>query len=132
MCLIAVAWKAHPRYPLILLGNRDEFHARPSVAADWWPEAPDVFGGRDLKAGGSWLGVSRGGRIAVVTNNPLRPPTAVGRSVIPPFPRRPNSSNWVSTAPLSTLTPSPDPRSSARPNPRLSPGTRPPLRPTQP
>jgi len=76
MCLIAVAWNAHPRYPLILLGNRDEFHDRPSVAADWWPEAPAVFGGRDLQAGGSWLGVSRGGRIAVVTNNPLRPPSA--------------------------------------------------------
>ncbi len=76
MCLIAIAWNAHPRYPLILLGNRDEFHQRPSVAADWWPEAPDVFGGRDLKAGGSWLGVSRSGRLAVVTNNPLRPPAA--------------------------------------------------------
>lgn len=76
MCLIAVAWKAHPRYPLVLLGNRDEFHGRPSVAANWWPEEPDVFGGRDLKAGGSWLGVSRSGRLAVVTNNPLRPPAA--------------------------------------------------------
>lgn len=76
MCLIAIAWNAHPRYPLILLGNRDEFHQRPSVAAGWWPEAPDVFGGRDLKAGGSWLGISRSGRLAVVTNNPLRPPTA--------------------------------------------------------
>lgn len=74
MCLIAIAWNAHPRYPLILLGNRDEFHQRPSVAAGWWPEAPGVFGGRDLKAGGSWLGVSRSGRLAVVTNNPLRPP----------------------------------------------------------
>jgi uncharacterized protein with NRDE domain len=74
MCLIAVARNAHPRFPLILLGNRDEFHARPSVAASWWPEHPAVFGGRDLKAGGSWLGVSRGGRLAVVTNNPLRPP----------------------------------------------------------
>jgi len=74
MCLIAVAWKAHPRYPLVLLGNRDEFHQRPSVAAGWWPDAPDVFGGRDLKAGGSWLGISRAGRLAVVANNPLRPP----------------------------------------------------------
>lgn len=76
MCLIAAAWNAHPRYPLILLGNRDEFHQRPSTAADWWPEAPEVFGGRDRKAGGSWLGVSRSGRVAVVTNNPLRPPAA--------------------------------------------------------
>ena len=75
MCLVAIAWQAHPRYPLILLGNRDEFHQRPTVAADWWPEAPDVFGGRDLKAGGSWLGISRSGRLAVVTNNPLRTPS---------------------------------------------------------
>lgn len=74
MCLVAIAWQVHPRYPLLLLGNRDEFHQRPTVAADWWPEAPDVFGGRDLQAGGSWLGISRGGRLAVVTNNPLRPP----------------------------------------------------------
>ncbi len=76
MCLVAVAWQAHPRYPLILLGNRDEFHARPSAPADWWPDAPQVFGGRDLQAGGSWLGVSRDGRVAVVTNNPERPPGA--------------------------------------------------------
>jgi uncharacterized protein with NRDE domain len=76
MCLIAIAWQVHPRYPLILIGNRDEFHQRPSVAADWWPEAPHVFAGRDLQAGGSWLGVTRGGRVAVVINNPQRPPAA--------------------------------------------------------
>jgi len=74
MCLVAIAWQAHPRYPLVLLGNRDEFHQRPTVPAGWWPEASHVFGGRDLQAGGSWLGVTRHGRIAVVTNNPLRPP----------------------------------------------------------
>lgn len=74
MCLVAVAWQAHPRYPLVLLGNRDEFHQRPTVPAGWWPEADHVFGGRDLQAGGSWLGVTRHGRVAVVTNNPLRPP----------------------------------------------------------
>lgn len=74
MCLVAIAWQVHPRYPLILLGNRDEYHQRPSVAADWWAESPGVFGGRDLRAGGSWLGISRSGRLAVVTNNPLRPP----------------------------------------------------------
>lgn len=73
MCLVAVAWRAHPRYPLILAGNRDEFHARPSAAADWWADAPQVIGGRDLVAGGSWLAVSRSGRFAVVTNHPGRP-----------------------------------------------------------
>lgn len=74
MCLVAVAWQVHPDYPLLLLGNRDEFHRRPTVPAGWWPEADQVFGGRDLQAGGSWLGVTRHGRVAVVTNNPLRPP----------------------------------------------------------
>lgn len=68
MCLLALAWKAHPQYPLIFAGNRDEFHARPALAAHWWHDAPDVFGGRDLEANGSWLGVRRDGRFAVVTN----------------------------------------------------------------
>lgn len=76
MCLVALAWRTHPRYPLILLGNRDEFHARPSAAADWWTDLPDgvaqVLGGRDLEAGGSWLAMNRAGRVAVVTNYPLR------------------------------------------------------------
>lgn len=74
MCLVAIAWRAHPRYPLIIAGNRDEAHGRPSAAAAWWDDAPQVFGGRDLVAGGSWLAVSRAGRFAVVTNNPQRPP----------------------------------------------------------
>lgn len=74
MCLVAVAWQVHPDYPLLLLGNRDEFHQRPTVPAGWWPEAGHVFGGRDLRAGGSWLGITRHGRVAVVTNNPRRPP----------------------------------------------------------
>ena len=51
-------------------GNRDEFHARRSAPAAWWSDAPDVFGGRDLEAGGSWLGITRAGRLAVVTNQP--------------------------------------------------------------
>lgn len=74
MCLVAVAWRAHPRYPLIILGNRDELHQRPSAPAAWWEDAAHVFGGRDLVAGGSWLAVSRADRFAVVTNNPQRPP----------------------------------------------------------
>lgn len=68
MCLLAIAWKAHPRYPLIFAGNRDEFHARPARAAHWWVDAPRVYGGRDLEAGGAWLGVRDDGRFAVVTN----------------------------------------------------------------
>lgn len=68
MCLVVAAWRVHPRYPLILAGNRDEFHARPAAPADWWPGSPDVLAGRDLEAGGTWLGVTRAGRYAVVTN----------------------------------------------------------------
>ena len=68
MCLIAFAWHAHPEYPLILAANRDEFHARPSEAMHWWEDPPDLLAGRDLEAGGTWLGVSRSGRCAAVTN----------------------------------------------------------------
>ena len=68
MCLIGFAWLAHPRWRLVLAGNRDEFHARPAAPAGWWPDAPGVFGGRDLEAGGSWLAIDRRGRLAVVTN----------------------------------------------------------------
>jgi uncharacterized protein with NRDE domain len=68
MCLIAFAWKAHPRYRLILAANRDEFHARPAEAMHWWPDHPEMLAGRDLQAGGSWLGISRSGRLAAVTN----------------------------------------------------------------
>jgi len=68
MCLIFVAHRLDPRYPLIVAANRDEFHARPTAAADWWADAPEVLAGRDLEAGGTWLGVSRGGRFAALTN----------------------------------------------------------------
>lgn len=68
MCLIAVAWKAHPRFQLALMANRDEFHARPAAPAGFDPEFPDVYGGRDLQAGGSWLLASTRGRLAAVTN----------------------------------------------------------------
>lgn len=54
--------------PLIVAGNRDEFHARPTQDAHWWPDEPDVLGGRDLQAGGTWLGLHRNGRFATVTN----------------------------------------------------------------
>lgn len=68
MCLILFAHDAHPRYRLVLAANRDEFHGRPAAAAGWWDDAPWVLGGRDLQGGGSWLGVTRGGRWAAVTN----------------------------------------------------------------
>ncbi|PTU31204.1 NRDE family protein [Stenotrophobium rhamnosiphilum] len=68
MCLISLNWRAHARYELVLVANRDEFHHRPTAAADWWADAPDVFGGRDLSQGGGWLAVSRQRRLAAVTN----------------------------------------------------------------
>ncbi|CAN5343832.1 NRDE family protein [soil metagenome] len=67
MCLIALAWRAHPKYPLIVAANRDEFHARPTAPAAFWDDAP-VLAGRDLLAGGSWMGITRTGRFAALTN----------------------------------------------------------------
>jgi uncharacterized protein with NRDE domain len=68
MCLIIVAHRASSRFPLVIAANRDEDHLRPSRAAHAWDDAPDVIGGRDLLAGGSWLAIRRGGRWAAVTN----------------------------------------------------------------
>lgn len=68
MCLIALAWKVHPRYPLAMIANRDERHARPTAPAGRDPDHCDVFGGRDLVQGGGWLMVSSRGRMAAVTN----------------------------------------------------------------
>jgi len=73
MCLILLAWRAHPEYPLIFAGNRDEAYERPSAPADFWSDAPYVFGGRDLEKNGTWLGLARSGRIAAVTNYRERP-----------------------------------------------------------
>lgn len=68
MCVLALAWKAHPDWPLILAGNRDELHERASAPAARWPDHPHIIAGRDLVSGGSWLGISETGRLAVVTN----------------------------------------------------------------
>jgi uncharacterized protein with NRDE domain len=68
MCLIAIAYRASARYPLVVAANRDESHARPSAAAAWWRDEPRVLGGRDLEAGGTWLAIDRCGRFGAVTN----------------------------------------------------------------
>ncbi len=75
VCLLVFAWKAHPRFRLIMAGNRDEFHDRPAEPCRWWSEPSGILAGRDLEAGGAWMGVSRTGRAAVVTNyrEPARP-----------------------------------------------------------
>ena len=68
MCVLAIAWRAHPRWQLIAAANRDELHARPTQALARWPEPDHLLAGRDLQSGGTWLGVSEQGRFAAVTN----------------------------------------------------------------
>jgi uncharacterized protein with NRDE domain len=68
MCLLVIAWKTHPKYRLVLAANRDEFHDRAAAPLSWWQDDPRILGGRDLKAGGTWLGVARSGRFGVITN----------------------------------------------------------------
>ena len=68
MCLIYVAWRRHARHRLVVAANRDEFHARPALPVHWWDDAPGVLAGRDLEAGGTWLGVGAEGRFAAITN----------------------------------------------------------------
>lgn len=81
MCLIAFAWNAHRRYPLVLIANRDEFHARPTAGLAPWRDLPDVLGGRDLKEGGGWLALHRHRRrLAAVTNIREPSPAAALRS----------------------------------------------------
>jgi uncharacterized protein with NRDE domain len=82
MCLILFAYQHHPDYPLIVCANRDEFYQRPTQAAHWWPEQPQLFAGKDLQAGGTWMGLSLDGRFSAVTNyrsNSAIPPQAISR-----------------------------------------------------
>lgn len=73
MCLAVVAWQSHPDYPLVVAANRDEFYARRTRPAAWWGQSVSLLGGRDEEAGGTWFGVNRRGRFALVTN--VRSPT---------------------------------------------------------
>jgi uncharacterized protein with NRDE domain len=68
MCLIVLAHRVHPSYPVIIAANRDEFYARPTAALGEWPDAPHIVAGRDLEGGGTWMGISREGRLAALTN----------------------------------------------------------------
>jgi uncharacterized protein with NRDE domain len=75
MCLLVLAWKLHSRYRLVVAANRDEFHDRPAAPLAWWQDMPGVLAGRDLRGGGTWIGVSRTGRFGVLTNyRDLEPP----------------------------------------------------------
>ena len=85
MCLALIAFGAHPRYRVVIAANRDEFHARPAAPAAWWDEG--FLAGRDLKEGGTWLGIDRRGRFALLTNvrEPSRhDPGAPSRGVLVP------------------------------------------------
>src|ERR1700741_2138100 len=82
MCLIALAWQADPRYALIVAANRDAWRERPTEAAGWWADPPEILAGRDPPAGGTWMGVTKGGRFAAGTNfrDPSdKRPTALSR-----------------------------------------------------
>jgi uncharacterized protein with NRDE domain len=68
MCLIAIAHKVHAQFPLVVAANRDEFYGRPTAQAGFWEDEPGILAGRDLECMGTWLGVTRAGRFAAVTN----------------------------------------------------------------
>lgn len=84
MCVIFLAFDRHPEHPLILLANRDEFYERPTAPAHYWADFPDIFAGRDLKGGGTWLGVNKNGRFAAVTNyrDPAAPHGTASRGTL--------------------------------------------------
>jgi uncharacterized protein with NRDE domain len=74
VCLVVIAWRVHPRHPLIVATNRDELHARPAAPLAHWDTPPGLIGGRDLEAGGTWLGLDPRGRLGLVTNHRERSP----------------------------------------------------------
>jgi uncharacterized protein with NRDE domain len=69
MCIILFAYKWHPRYPLVLAANRDEFYDRPTTPAAFHPDAPDLVAGRDMRHGGTWIGMTKTGKIAALANH---------------------------------------------------------------
>ena len=68
MCLIVLAHRVHPDYPIIIAANRDEFYARPTQTLEYWSDGSDIVAGRDLEEGGTWMGVTPHGRLAALTN----------------------------------------------------------------
>ena len=76
--LVLVAYDLHPRYRLIAACNRDEYHFRETLPADWWEDMPDVLGGRDIETGGTWFGVRSDGRFSAITGYLIRSPPVKG------------------------------------------------------
>ena len=68
MCLLLIAYNIHPQYPLIVAANRDEFYHRPAEKAHFWDDHPELLAGKDIEAGGTWLGITKSGRFAAITN----------------------------------------------------------------
>jgi len=68
MCLILLAYHVHPAYRVIMAANRDEFYNRPAAPLDYWPGNPQILAGRDMAGNGTWMGVTRSGRMAAITN----------------------------------------------------------------
>ena len=68
MCIISFHQGNHPTYKLIVAANRDEFYNRPTAAANWWEDHPQLLAGRDLRAGGTWMALTKDGRFAALTN----------------------------------------------------------------
>ncbi|MGC7402711.1 NRDE family protein [Pandoraea pneumonica] len=87
MCLIVFSWQPDADTPLVLLANRDEFFERPAESMGWWQDRPDVLAGRDLRGGGTWMGITRAGRFAALTNfrdgrAPMAPKDAPSRGLL--------------------------------------------------
>lgn len=80
MCLVLFSYDPQSTYPLVVAANRDEFYARPARSAHFWEDRPELLAGRDLSAGGTWLGISRSGRFATVTNFAEEGPSAAPQS----------------------------------------------------
>lgn len=85
MCLIVFAWRPSQAVPLVVAANRDEFHARAALPMSAWEDAPQLIAGRDLQAGGTWMGITREGRFAALTNirEPNQPPGRHSRGTLP-------------------------------------------------
>lgn len=78
MCLILFAYQSHTQYPLIVAANRDEYYRRPALASHWWSTHPELLAGKDLSQGGTWLGITRQGQFAALTN--VREATIQGKT----------------------------------------------------